>query len=71
MKKLVASAILVLLAMTGVDRLALARVPGAGWEVLCELVGGFLASTKDGGALRLRPVSFAVSTRPLESAFVA
>lgn len=67
MMKLIASAILVLMAMTGVDRLALAQVPGGGGEVLCQLVFGPIVSTQDGGTFPLGPVSCGIDTFALAS----
>jgi len=57
MMKLIACAIVVLMAMTGVDRQALAQVPGGGAEVLCQLVDGPIVDIQDGGTFPLSPVS--------------
>lgn len=61
MMKFIACAIVVLMAMTGVDRQALAQVPGGGAEVLCQLVDGPIVSIQDGGTFPVSPVSCGIS----------
>ena len=57
MMKLIACAIVVLLAMTGVDRLALAQVPGGGGEVVCQQVLGGIVHDQTGGTFPVGPAS--------------
>jgi hypothetical protein len=57
MMKLMACAIVVLLGMTGVDRLALAQVPGGGGEAVCQQVTGGIVSDQFGGTFPVGPAS--------------
>jgi len=61
MMKFIASAIVVLLATTGVDRLALAQVPGGGGEAVCQRVVGGVVTEQDGGTFPVGPASCAIT----------